>query len=125
MANLINKLEIQLKEKRMASLSATSESSSQQLTKHGSPKENQPTASPSAVGYAIQQQQQQQQSPRNTLNSSSSTIGYVHFGAIDVPKAMQEGEKFIKWDEVSQRFFFIFFILLYIYNKREKNKWGK
>lgn len=64
-----------------------------------------------------------QQSPRNASSSSatgtvaaagagtgmvSPTAGnngnncpYVQMGSIEVPKALQDGEKFIKWDEVS------------------------
>lgn len=45
-----------------------------------------------------------QQSPRNTPNVT--TIA-VQTGQVDVSKALQEGEKFIKWDEVS------FFSLLF------------
>lgn len=39
-----------------------------------------------------------QQSPRNTPSVSSVA---VRAGAVEVSKALQEGEKFIKWDEVS------------------------
>lgn len=39
-----------------------------------------------------------QQSPRNTPNAA--TIA-VQTGQVDVSKILQEGEKFIKWDEVS------------------------
>lgn len=43
-----------------------------------------------------------QQSPRNT--PSVSTVA-VHAGTVEVSKALQEGEKFLKWDEVSDAFF--------------------
>lgn len=55
-------------------------------------------------------------SPRNSSYAGSSSSGgggamaasagasnslYVQMGCIEVPKALQDGEKFIKWDEVS------------------------
>lgn len=40
-----------------------------------------------------------QQSPRNT--ATASTVA-VRAGAVEVSKELQEGEKFIKWDEVSE-----------------------
>lgn len=43
----------------------------------------------------------QQQSPRNT--STMSTGGTcVQLGIVEVSKSLQDGEKFVKWDEVSQ-----------------------
>lgn len=42
-----------------------------------------------------------QQSPRNTANSQTVA---VQAGIVEVSKALQEGEKFIKWDEVSTRY---------------------
>jgi hypothetical protein len=39
-----------------------------------------------------------QQSPRNT--AKNATVA-VQTGPIEVSKVLQEGEKFIKWDEVS------------------------
>lgn len=45
-----------------------------------------------------------QQSPRNTPNASTVA---VRAGAVEVSKALQDGEKFIKWDEVSD-----FFVLM-------------
>lgn len=39
-----------------------------------------------------------QQSPRHTASTSSVA---VRAGSVEVSKALQEGEKFIKWDEVS------------------------
>lgn len=44
-----------------------------------------------------------QQSPRNT--ATTSTVA-VRAGAVEVSKALQDGEKFIKWDEVSAISFF-------------------
>ncbi|XP_055712184.1 1-phosphatidylinositol 4,5-bisphosphate phosphodiesterase classes I and II isoform X1 [Phlebotomus papatasi] len=71
-------------------------------------------AGPAAAAVAVavppdsqKQQQQKDQSPRNTASlSASPTVGgnataYVQLGAIEVSKALQEGEKFIKWDEDS------------------------
>lgn len=40
-----------------------------------------------------------QQSPRNTANQSTVA---VRAGIVEVPKTFQDGEKFIKWDEVSR-----------------------
>lgn len=50
------------------------------------------------------------QSPRNTggggataatVSTGNNNTPYVQMGSIEVPKALQDGEKFIKWDEVS------------------------
>ncbi|XP_055591839.1 1-phosphatidylinositol 4,5-bisphosphate phosphodiesterase classes I and II isoform X2 [Uranotaenia lowii] len=41
----------------------------------------------------------QQQSPRNTGGQSIVNPTAVKLGSIDVPKALQDGEKFLKWDE--------------------------
>ncbi|XP_062547910.1 1-phosphatidylinositol 4,5-bisphosphate phosphodiesterase classes I and II isoform X1 [Armigeres subalbatus] len=46
-------------------------------------------------------QQQQQQSPRNTGGQSVVNPTAVKLGTIEVPKALQDGEKFLKWDEES------------------------
>lgn len=43
---------------------------------------------------------QNQQSPRNTGGQSTTA---VKLGTIEVPKALQDGEKFLKWDEVSAK----------------------
>lgn len=49
-----------------------------------------------------------QQSPRHV--ATTSTVA-VRAGAVEVSKALQDGEKFIKWDEVSAfAFTFTFFI---------------
>lgn len=40
-----------------------------------------------------------QQSPRNTPNAAATVA--VQTGQVEVSKVLQEGEKFIKWDEVS------------------------
>lgn len=75
-------------------------------------------STPSASdGHVIKYQPQttpvQQQSPRNTSQSGGSTSSSLHFGVIEVPKQMQDGEKFIKWDEVS----FTLCLLLHIPTK--------
>lgn len=44
-----------------------------------------------------------QQSPRHA--ATTSTVA-VRAGAVEVSKALQDGEKFIKWDEVSAVSFF-------------------
>lgn len=63
----------------------------------------------------LQQQtspQQQQHSPRNlgnisitslssSLPQSTNPVKAVQLGTVEVSKALQDGEKFIKWDEVS------------------------
>lgn len=44
-----------------------------------------------------------QASPRNTLTSQTMSAGtFVQLGSVEVPKALQDGEKFVKWDEVSR-----------------------
>lgn len=50
-----------------------------------------------------------QQSPRNMAKSGSgSTAGtYVSMGPLIVSKALQDGEKFVKWDEVSVCYFLL------------------
>lgn len=58
------------------------------------------TATSSAMivggGGGIASGTSQQQSPRNT-----PTMANVQLGYLDVPKSLQDGEKFVKWDEVS------------------------
>lgn len=55
----------------------------------------------------------QQQSPRNTSTSSStmSSGTYVQVGPIEVSKSLQDGDKFVKWDEVS--FFSVIFLCIF------------
>ncbi|XP_065085060.1 1-phosphatidylinositol 4,5-bisphosphate phosphodiesterase classes I and II isoform X2 [Ochlerotatus camptorhynchus] len=43
--------------------------------------------------------QQQQQSPRNTGGQTVTNPTAVKLGTMEVPKALQDGEKFLKWDE--------------------------
>jgi hypothetical protein len=48
-----------------------------------------------------QQTPQQQQSPRN-VPQPNSTGTAVKIALVDVSKVLQDGDKFIKWDEVSE-----------------------
>lgn len=50
-----------------------------------------------------------QASPRNTLSAGS----FVQLGSVEVPKSLQDGEKFVKWDEVSVFFFFHFQLFIF------------
>jgi hypothetical protein len=47
-----------------------------------------------------QQQVQQQQSPRNAAQPNNSGTA-VKIALVEVSKVLQDGDKFIKWDEVS------------------------
>lgn len=49
------------------------------------------------AGGSIVSGTSQQQSPRNT----STIANVVQLGYLDVSKSLQDGEKFVKWDEVS------------------------
>lgn len=40
-------------------------------------------------------------SPRNTVTPSTMSGTFVQLGSVEVPKTLQDGEKFVKWDEVS------------------------
>lgn len=42
----------------------------------------------------------QQQSPRSTSTMPTSSGTYVSTGPVEVSKPLQDGEKFVKWDEV-------------------------
>lgn len=43
-----------------------------------------------------------QASPRNTVTPTTMTTGsFVQLGSVEVSKSLQDGEKFVKWDEVS------------------------
>lgn len=56
-----------------------------------------PTKSLSGTGSALSQQQ----SPRNTSTGGAPSGTCVQWGPVEVTKALQDGEKFVKWDEVS------------------------
>lgn len=45
-------------------------------------------------------------SPRNSSSGAAAANNslFIQMGCIEVPKALQDGEKFIKWDEVSLAF---------------------
>lgn len=61
-----------------------------------------------------QQCSSQQQSPRNTASAGNNTVAtscHVQWGVVEVSKQMQDGEKFIKWEEV-RRFFFFTILLI-------------
>lgn len=72
------------------------------LAKSGENSQQTPTKTAASTAIALIQQQQ---SPRNTgggggaiTTGSSGTC--VQWGPVEVSKAMQDGEKFVKWDEV-------------------------
>lgn len=83
-----------------ASLASKSENQKQQQT---------PTKSASGTTPNLGQQS----SPRNTASISTSGT-YISFGPVEVSKALQDGEKFVKWDEVSN---FCMFTYLFFYLK--------
>lgn len=80
----------------------------QQSPQHQTPSKTSPSSSSSTT---IATTNPQQSSPRNTACVVPSTGTYVSFGPVEVSKALQDGEKFVKWDEVSVRIA-IFFLLL-------------
>lgn len=62
------------------------------------------SASTDSSSSPRQQCGSQQQSPRNTASFGNNTIAtscHVQWGVVEVSKQMQDGEKFIKWEEVS------------------------
>lgn len=59
-----------------------------------------PTKSLSSVGSS-NALQPQPQSPRKIVSNVPSTGTYVSTGPIEVSKALQDGEKFVKWDDES------------------------
>lgn len=65
------------------------------------PKTEQKPQTPTKVSPATATNVNQQQSPRNTGSSTSTSGTYVSGSPIEVSKALQDGEKFVKWDEVS------------------------
>lgn len=73
-------------------------------TDQQSPQHQTPTKSLSTSSQALATNQQ---SPRNmpkgggSSSSTSTSSTYVSFGPLIVSKALQDGEKFVKWDEVS------------------------
>lgn len=73
--------------------SALTTKSEQQSPQHQTPTKASPSSSSATTSIP-------QQSPRNTASSLPSTGTYVSFGPVEVSKALQDGEKFVKWDEV-------------------------
>lgn len=64
--------------------------------------ETPPAISTNLAGDNQMHSKQQISSPRNTSSSTMPTGGtYVQIGPIDVSKSLQDGDKFVKWDEVS------------------------
>lgn len=61
-------------------------------------KQQTPTKSSSGTSSNVSQQQQ---SPRNTATSVVTSGTCISVGPVEVSKLLQDGEKFVKWDEVS------------------------
>ncbi|XP_058826403.1 1-phosphatidylinositol 4,5-bisphosphate phosphodiesterase classes I and II isoform X2 [Topomyia yanbarensis] len=55
----------------------------------------------SSVTLSAEGSGKQQQSPRSTSTMAAVNPTAVKLGTMEVPKALQEGEKFLKWDEDS------------------------
>lgn len=68
------------------------------IMKNDNNEQQTPTKSLSSVGSSSAIQQQ---SPRNTVSTMPTTGTYVSTGPVEVSKALQDGEKFVKWDEDS------------------------
>lgn len=81
------------KEKMATSALATK--SEQQSPQHQTPTKASPSSSSTIASI------NSQQNPRNTASNVMTTGTYVTFGPVEVSKALQDGEKFVKWDEVS------------------------
>lgn len=54
----------------------------------------------SAIATSSNSSGNSQASPRNT-SVAMSTGTFVQLGSVEVSKSLQDGEKFVKWDEVS------------------------
>lgn len=83
--------------------SALSTKAEQQSPQHQTPSKTSPSSSSStiiATTGATTTTNPQHSSPRNTASVIPSTGTYVSFGPVEVSKALQDGEKFVKWDEV-------------------------
>lgn len=77
---------------KMATSTFTSKAE-QQSPQHQTPTKASPSSSTAAS-------MNPQQSPRNTSSGAMTTGTYVSFGTVEVSKPLQDGEKFVKWDEV-------------------------
>ncbi|XP_055296336.1 1-phosphatidylinositol 4,5-bisphosphate phosphodiesterase classes I and II isoform X2 [Sitodiplosis mosellana] len=75
--------------------SALATKSEQQSPQHQTPTKTSPSSSSAVTASNAQQ------SPRNTATNAMTTGTYVSFGPVEVSKALQDGEKFVKWDEES------------------------
>lgn len=87
--------------------SALTTKSEQQSPQHQTPTKTSPSSSSTIASNP-------QQSPRNTSSNAMPTGTYVSFGPVEVSKPLQDGEKFVKWDEVSFFFEFNFFCFKYL-----------
>lgn len=90
------KPEIHLMKMATSALATPSKTESNQSPQHQTPTKVSPS---SATSTAIVSQQQ---SPRNTGGGTTALPSgtCLSFGPVDVSKSMQDGEKFVKWDEV-------------------------
>lgn len=82
--------------------SALATKAEQQSPQHPTPTKISPSSSSSTTTVATTASPNpQQSSPRNTTGCVTPSTGtYVSFGPVEVSKALQDGEKFVKWDEV-------------------------
>ncbi len=60
-----------------------------------------------------------QASPRNTV---STTGTFVQLGSVEVSKSLQDGEKFVKWDEVSRLFLWTYVLITFFGQKELTHK---
>lgn len=79
----------------------SSTKSEQQSPTQRTPTKTSPSSSSTTVSIT------NQQSPRNTSSGALPSGTYVSFGPVEVSKALQDGEKFVKWDDVSLHFIII------------------
>lgn len=85
--------------------SALATKAEQQSPQHQTPTKASPSSSSSNT---IGTTNPQQSSPRNTASVLPPAGTYVSFGPVEVSKQLQDGEKFVKWDEVCSDFHFSF-----------------
>lgn len=77
---------------------SSSTKSEQQSPTRQTPTKTSPSSSSTTVSIV------NQHSPRNTSTGALPSGTYVSFGPVEVTKALQDGEKFVKWDDVSLHF---------------------
>lgn len=92
---------------KMATSALTSKSE-QQSPQHQTPNKTSPSSSSATASNP-------QQSPRNTATNAMATGTYVSFEPVDVSKALQDGEKFVKWDEVRLNSISFYFFSLFFF----------